>query len=98
MEEIQADQKLWNIPEVVERLFSLLDPASALCLVQSRLLSKDILQKSLSSKAWREIIKRISRDENDMISETEEVTLGDLEADGAEGPERTLDSSASAGF
>ena len=72
MEEMPADQKLWHIPEVVERMLSLLDPASALCLVQSGLLSKDILQKSLSCRAWREIIKRISRDENEM-SETEEV-------------------------
>ena len=62
----------WNIPEVVEKLISLLDPASTWGLVQSGLLSKEILQKSLTSKAWHKIIKPISYDEYGVM-EIEEV-------------------------
>ena len=50
MEEKEAEQKLLNIPEV-KKLISLLDPASTLHLAQSGVLSKDIFQKSLTSKA-----------------------------------------------
>ena len=56
MEQSEAEQMFWKIPEVVERLFSWLDPASALCLVQCHVMDKETLQKSLSSQAWNKLI------------------------------------------
>ena len=64
MEAINAVKKVWNMPEVVGRLISLLDPASVLHLVQSEVLSKETLQESLTSKAWIKIIGRISYDDH----------------------------------
>ena len=65
MEESEARQKVFNIPEVVEILISFHDPVSILHLVQSPMMvNKETLQKSLSSKAWtsvdvvRVVIKR----------------------------------------
>ena len=51
-----AQAILWRIPEVVERMFSGLDPASALHLVQANLMNKETLQKSLSLKAWKQVV------------------------------------------
>lgn len=51
-----AEKKFWNTPELIERLISSLDPASALRLLQSSVMDKDILQKSLSFKAWNNLI------------------------------------------
>ena len=67
MEQSEAEQMLWKIPEVVERLYSWLDPASALCLIQSHVMDKETLQKSLSPKAWNKLIRRSSRDENRLL-------------------------------
>ena len=64
MEAIHAVKMVWNMPEVVGRLISLLDPASVLHLVQSEVLSKETLQESLTSKAWIKIIGRISYDDH----------------------------------
>ena len=58
MEEKEAEQKFLNIPEVVEKLILLLDPASTLHLAQSGVLSKDTFQKSLTFKAWNELVER----------------------------------------
>ena len=55
-----AKSKLWNTPELVEKLVSLLDPVSTLGLVQSEVLDKKILQKSLSLSAWNQLIRRSS--------------------------------------
>ena len=53
-------EKFWTLPELGERLFSFLDPLSTLHLAQSNVMDKKILQKSLTSKAWRELIRRSS--------------------------------------
>ena len=53
-------EKFWTLPELGERLFSFLDPLSMLHLAQSNVMDKKILQKSLTSKAWRELIRRSS--------------------------------------
>ena len=50
-EQSVSDEKFWRTPELLERLVSLLDPMSALRLIQSSVVDKEILQKSLSSKA-----------------------------------------------
>ena len=55
-----AEDKFWNLPELIERLISLLDPLSALCLLQSHVIDKEILQKSLSYEAWNKLIRRNS--------------------------------------
>ena len=55
-----AELKFWNTPELTETLLSLLDPVSVLGLVQSKVLEKQILQKSLSLTAWNRLIRRSS--------------------------------------
>ena len=55
-----AEVKFWNTPELAEKLLSLLDPASVVGLVQSKVLEKQILQKSLSLTAWNRLIRRCS--------------------------------------
>ena len=67
MEQSEAERMFWKIPEVVERLYSWLDPASALRLIQSHVMDKETLQKSLSPKAWNKLIRRSSRDENRLL-------------------------------
>ena len=57
---MEAKSKFWKTPELVEKLVSLLDPVSTLGLVQSEVLDKKILQKSLSLSAWNQIIRRSS--------------------------------------
>ena len=56
MQQSEAEQKFFNLPELVEKLFLRLDPLSFLSLVQSRVINKEILQKSLTSKVWVKII------------------------------------------
>ena len=56
MQQFEAEQKFFNLPELVETLFLWLDPLSFLSLVQSRVINKEILQKSLTSKVWVKII------------------------------------------
>ena len=50
------EMKFWNVPELVERLFLLLNPTSALHLDHPQLVNK----QSLSSKAWRNLVKESS--------------------------------------
>ena len=69
LEKSLAKEKLWKIPELVERLASMLDPRSVLYLIQSSVIDKDILQKSLSSKAWSRLIKHSSYDEGKLQRE-----------------------------
>ena len=57
---MEGESKFWNTPELVETLVSLLDPVSTLGLVQSEVLDKQILQKSISLAAWNQIIRRSS--------------------------------------
>ena len=54
----QAVQKVWDVPELVTNLLALLDPLSVLQLVESGVIDKEGLKKSLSLKAWNQIIKR----------------------------------------
>ena len=69
LEKSLAKEKLWKFPELVERLASMLDPRSVLYLIQSSVVDKDILQKSLSSKAWSRLIKHSSYDEGKLQRE-----------------------------
>ena len=54
----QAVQKVWDVSELVTNLLALLDPLSVLQLVESGVIDKEGLKKSLSLKAWNQIIKR----------------------------------------
>ena len=54
----EAVQKVWDVPELVTNLLALLDPLSVLQLVESGVIDKEGLKKSLSLKAWNQIIKR----------------------------------------
>ena len=56
LEQSEGESKFWNTPELVKKLVSLLDPVSTLGLVQSEMLNKQILQKSLSPAAWNQLI------------------------------------------
>ena len=60
MEIVKPEEKFWNARELVERLFWFLDPASALHLAEAQLMDKKILRESLSSKAWKNLVKQIS--------------------------------------
>ena len=53
-------KKFWTIPELGEKLIAYLDPLSLLHLVQSDVMGKEVLQKSLTFKAWSELIRRSS--------------------------------------
>ena len=53
-------KKFWTIPELGEKLIAHLDPLSLLHLVQSDVMGKEVLQKSLTFKAWSELIRRSS--------------------------------------
>ena len=64
---MDAARKFWTTPELGERLVSLLDPLSTLRLIQSDVMDKETLQKSLSPKAWNKLIRRSSRDENRLL-------------------------------
>ena len=57
---MEAFKKFCTIPELGEALISYLDPLSTLHLAQSSLMEKKILQKSLTSKAWSQLIRRSS--------------------------------------
>ena len=59
-EQLDAGEKFWKTPELGERLLSMLDPLSTRHLIQSGVMDKKILQKSLSLKAWSELIRRSS--------------------------------------
>ena len=55
-----ATKKFWTIPVVLERLVLFLDPASLLHLAQSNVMDKEILQNSLTSKAWSKLVRHSS--------------------------------------
>ena len=56
----QSVKMFWNVPELVERIFLLLDPSSALHLAQAEVIDKQIFKKSFSSKVWMSLIKQSS--------------------------------------
>ena len=68
MEQSDALQKFLRMPELIEKLVLVLDPLSALHLVQSNVIKKETLQESLSSKAWNELIGRSSHDEEGLLT------------------------------
>ena len=53
---MQAVAKFWETPELLGELFSFLDLKSALSL--ARVLDKDVLKRSLSSKVFRRLVNR----------------------------------------
>ena len=56
-------KRFWNNPELGEKLIGYLDPMSQfhlVHLVQSDVMEKKTLQKSLTFKAWSELIRRTS--------------------------------------
>ena len=57
---MDAAKKFWSLPELGERLVSFLDPLSALHLAQSKVMEKETLKKSFTSKAWGKLIGRSS--------------------------------------
>ena len=57
MEQPKAMHKFLNLPELIEKLILLLDPLSVLCLLESDVIEKEILQKSLSCEAWNKLIR-----------------------------------------
>ena len=74
MEQSKAEHKFLNLPELIERLISSLDPLSALRLLESHVIDKDILQKSLSGKAWNKLIRSSSYGEEALL-EVEDVKI-----------------------
>ena len=52
-----------------ERLVSLLDPVSALRLIESNVMDKEILQKSLSFAAWTNLIKGTSNGQQSLLDD-----------------------------
>lgn len=73
MEQSGAEHKFLNIPELISRLVSMLDPVSTL--VQSQAVNKETLQKSLSSRAWNTIIRRSSQDAQGLLKKEDVLDL-----------------------
>ena len=78
MEQFGAKQKVFKLPELVETLVSLLDPQSALRLMQSRVVDKETRKKSLSSEAWNKLIRRSLRDGSGQLLEVEVKNLRNI--------------------
>ena len=74
----QSVEKFWNLPELVERLVSFLNPRSTLCLLQSNVLDKETLQESFSSKAWTQLIRRSPRSEDELLEEEGAEDLAEI--------------------
>ena len=53
---MQAVAKFWETPELLGELFFFLDLKSALSL--ARVLDKNVLKRCLSSKVWRNLVRR----------------------------------------
>ena len=68
-------EKFWNQPELIEMLVSFLNARSTLCLLQSRVMNKETMQKSMSAKAWNQLIRCTPRD---VYSELLEEGVKDL--------------------
>ena len=56
----ESEKKLWGMPELVEQLLLLLDPLSALRLLQTGIVEKQVFKESLSSKVWKQLIIKCS--------------------------------------
>ena len=66
---MDAAEKFWTIPELGERLVSLLDPLSTLRLIESNVMKKEILQNSLSFAAWTNLVRTSSNGEQGLLEE-----------------------------
>ena len=64
-----SKQKVLNTPELVERLLLSMNPTSILQLTKSRVVEKKILQKGLSLKVWRGLVKQFG----DEVKELTEI-------------------------
>ena len=53
-------KKFWFCPELLANLLTMLDPLSVKRLIQSEVVEKKVLKKSLSSKIWAGLFKRSS--------------------------------------
>ena len=67
MEQADAVQMFWKLPKLIGRLVSFLDLRSTLRLLQSHLMDKQILQKSFSTKAWIQLIRRSPLGEDGLL-------------------------------
>ena len=52
----EAEAKFWETPELIEKLCSTLDLESTLSL--ARVINKDILKRSMTSKVWNALVRR----------------------------------------
>ena len=55
-EQREAETKFWETPELVEKLFSILDLQSTLSL--ARVINKEILKRSMTPKVWDSLVKQ----------------------------------------
>ena len=60
MNSSEAEETFWKMSKLIERILLFLDPFSSLHLLQTGLVEKQVLQDSLSSKAWNQLIRRCS--------------------------------------
>ena len=57
MSNIEAETSFWTTPELVENLFSFLDPPSILALAKTHLLTREVMQSALRLN-WTRLIKK----------------------------------------
>ena len=76
----QSVKMFWNVPELVERIFLLLDPSSVLHLVQAQVIDKQTFKESLSSKVWMSLIKQSSYGEEQLYGQVNEEQRKDVRA------------------
>ena len=62
-EQREAETKFWETPELVEKLFSILDLQSTLSL--ARVINKEILKRSMTPKVWDSLVKQSFDDSYD---------------------------------
>ena len=75
----EAERKVWMLPELVAKLFSELDPESVLNL--ARVVDKDVLKESLTSKVWQKIISdNCPYEDDDLEMEEKHVVMRNLAA------------------
>ena len=75
----EAERKVWMLPELVARLFSELDHESVLNL--ARVVDKDVLKESLTSKVWKKIISdNCPYKDDDLEMEEKHVVMRNLAA------------------
>ena len=81
IEQSDSEKKFWGRPELVEKLFLVLDLDSTLNL--ARVMDREILQQSLASKVWKALLYHSYPSSSfpywwDGITLTDELTLTDM--------------------